>query len=431
MNKDYPNPFDEIRRWLTTTNQQLKDQEYKSIIINLLLSLLFIVCTIVIILVDLFSAVIQYSKGLYYLISAVILKHSEKTKTMKNSFAWDTIFYCCLFTVMLSVSLFFGTRFLHQKAKESNQMVIKYKDPNYDDVFSYYETPELKSYCPFFMDSLVNHEINSIGDETFHNIFLAIYNNKRDFDLNSISEYLSFPLDQYDHLTFKNVSDYLCFLHSIGYKDDVSQGEKLLLQKEYCLLKGMMKVYKNVAIKEFSLGRFYSSNEFVNRFFDIYKNNPEFPASGVNNDMHILKLLLEYKDDLWKNRGFAEYALECVESESYSSIPFFSCDNNYLELINEYFDGVYLLENKYYIGAQEKFCVLYSKSPESSLLAQYCMYMAIRCAYWNYDSSLWCSVQRKIEQAETNFRDVYDKYSPLITLPYFLSDIRMYWELVD
>ena len=310
-------------------------------------------------------------------------------------------------------------------------MVIKHKDSNYDDVFSYYETPELKSYCPFFMNSLVDDEIHSIVDESFHNVFLAIYNNKRDIDVNSISEYLNFPLNQYNHLTFKNISDYLCFLHSIGYKDDVSQGEKVLLSKEYSLLKGMMKVYKKNAINDFALGRYYSSNEYINSFFDIYKHNPSFTASGVNNDMHILKLLLEYKDDLWKNREFAEYALECVERESYSSMPFFSCDNNYLELINEYFDGVYLLDNKCYIDAQEKFCVLCSKSPESSLLAQYCAYMVIRCAYWNYDSLLECRVQQIIGKAKKDFRDVDDKYSTLITLPYFLSDIAIYRELVD
>lgn len=145
MNKDYSNPFDEIRRWLKTANQQIMDHEYNSIIINLLLCLLVIVCTIVIVLGDIFFAVMRLFKALYY----VVLKLSEKAKTMKKGFAWDTVIYCCLFTVALTALMYFGMRFIHQKAKETNQMVIKYKDTNYEDVFSYYETPNLKEYCPY------------------------------------------------------------------------------------------------------------------------------------------------------------------------------------------------------------------------------------------------------------------------------------------
>ena len=60
------------------------------------------------------------------------------------------------------------------------------------------------------------------------------------------------------------------------------------------------------------------------------------------------------------------------------------------------------------------------------MLAQYCMHMAIRSAYWNYDTAMHCEDKLIREKAYAVFCDVFDKYSSLITLPYFLSDIIEY-----
>lgn len=414
MNMKNPKEYDELLRWLTDKTKQLKNHEYNSVIITILTVLAIIVCSLLTVLFAIFIFVIGLAKSAWQKLSVVF---SSDISKKNNNHTCGIAINTCLFIVALSLLLYYGVRGIHQRAKFTNQQVSKYRDVTRNSAFSFYNIPRLEDYCNYLTDDLV--------DENFKNIFNAMFNNRRNSDIYDISQRLSFPPEKCNKLYFKKISDYFIFLHSVGFNEDAYQGEMLLLQKGDSLLECVLNKYTKAAIDEFSLGRFYSSNEYVDRFFNIYKNKTTFPLSGENNSIHILRLLLEYRQVLWTNREFAELALECVEDDDYSRRLGFYGDNQDLKLINGYFEGVNLFQRSCFLDAQEKFSQLFDETQDSSLIAQYCMHMAIRSACWNYYTN-WTNGKQKEEAAYNNFCEVYNRFASSITLPYFVSDVIEY-----
>jgi tetratricopeptide (TPR) repeat protein len=190
-------------------------------------------------------------------------------------------------------------------------------------------------------------------------------------------------------------------------------------------------MYRIGAVEDYKNGDYFSAAEMTQHYFNLYGvfNNFATESKDVNNIMHIMKLLLQHRWTLSTNRDFAINALKLIAvfEDNYSENVDFSFweeeyDNEIIKELYEYFKGIILFHDENYEEAIERFETCY-KTCSDKLLQEYCSLMVIRTAFWNFD-------KERTQENLKLFKKLYSSYSPTISLPYFLPDLKKYENVV-
>jgi hypothetical protein len=319
-----------------------------------------------------------------------------------------------LVSILAALLLWGGVKLLRNNAKKTNRSIIEYKDlPEHQGVFSNDGSP------------IYNNTVSyTFLDNIFEKIFYAINNDRSNRDVTEMSNYIDIPKDYVQNLNYNKMSDYLLYLYSHNYVNDVRLGEEVLINKDSkSEIDNLLREYRNGAIDDFKNGNYYSASAKVNEYFSLYEKRSSFPIAGVDNKIHMLNILLEYKWALTTHRKFAEAAISCIEKDRYRSLANLCGGDKDLENVSRYFEGVAALDEDRYSVAQAVFCDIIERTTNKTL-KQYCMLMAIRCAFWHYDT------QSTLENYNS-FKSLCKKYESQITLPFFDPDIERYKEAVE
>lgn len=403
--------MDDIKHFLKKLLQEIIEDKDFPLTRSIVLGAFIIVCIVIIIIGNVISLLCRNGKNLWHVLKPILLK-------INSSISAGTFLKWGVFTIAFSFFLFNIIHFLHEKAQALNQYYIGFKYNNQNSSISLYNKPDIDEY--------LSDVPTDFYTENFINVFNAIYSNNTSLRVSNITNYLNIPALYNNKLNFSSVADYLFFLRSIGLQDFVSQAEDYLINTEDMSVDTILKLYKHYALGEFEMERYDFSEKYCKSFYRVYNQLHEFPLNGKNNDIHIINLMLEFHWEILINAKFVGHVLSCVTYDNYLNLSNFSEINkgncNQLMLC-KYFDGIQAFELGEFTNALNEFRSIIDMSPEPSLLTQYCMHMAIRSAWWNYN-------KYSTKNSYNIFWNVCNEYDTLIKLPYFSQDIYSYKESV-
>lgn len=316
--------------------------------------------------------------------------------------------------ILIACTFFFSVRILHNYAKERN-VTLRNSRHIYD-------------FTSYAIDQ--NMPEDNLLRGAFYAIKEAVKNDYTNRDVVRLRKQLNVDEDFAKGLHFSSPDDFMLFLYSIK---DIDKGVQPYINEADSIgvFDNMLYYYQEAALNDYMNGNFYNSSAEMKHYFNIYENQGDYPLAGVNNKMHLLKLLLQRQWELTTNRKFAEVTLSCINSVEYSEPYRFSeygklkSINNekpFLQNISIYFEGLSLFYNKKHMSALQQFESCYERTTDTTL-KQYCALMSIRTAFWNYD-------KLRNNQALTLYKKMYKKYSPVVTLHYFKPDLQRYQSVV-
>lgn len=333
---------------------------------------------------------------------------SDSTSLLNKNIA-KTILIGLLISCIIVVSI----RILHNSARNTNVLL---RNNRWTDCFMTYSIENVKPE-DFILES------------AFDAINTAMQKDYMASEVVRLRKQLYIDDDFAKEFRFTSSDDFIKYLYSIkeidkGVKPFINEADDLAVNKT------MLDYYQQVALNEFENGNYYNASAAVEHFFNIYSHQKVFPHDGVNNKMHLMKLLLQQKWILTTNREFANAVFM---SFGYYDCQFGDLDNLYfycdwdedqpfLKSVANYFDGLLQFHDKNYISALGIFESCFENTTDS-LLRQYCSLMAIRSVFWNYDTL-------REDQALNLYRETYEKYAPYVTLDYFISDLKRYQSVV-
>ena len=317
--------------------------------------------------------------------------------------------------LLIACTVFFSVRLLHKFAKKRNASLI-----------------ENRHSCVFMTDAIYESMPEDyVLKSAFYAIKDAIERDYTDRDVVRLRKQLNIDDDFAKGIHFSSPADFIMYLYSLkgidgGVKPYINEADSLVSSKI------MLDFYQDAALRDYEKGDYYNASAEVAHYFRIYSQLGDFPLMGVNNKMHILRLLLQRQWDLTTNREFAKEAYSCFR-ESYCDYDNSNFDgygklrnnsNNIPFLINisSYFEGLSQFHNQNHMSALHQFETCYENTTDT-ILQQYCALMSIRTAFWNYD---------RLRNAESLnlYRKIYKKYSPTVTYYYFKPDLERYQSVV-
>lgn len=364
-----------------------------------LYSIIFVV-RISVLLIKLFISLLVNLKKLHNLDKTYIFnRHIAQTLT---------------YGILIACMCFFSVRILHNYSKERN---VTLRDSRHMYDFTSYAIDQ-------------NMPEDYLLREALYAIKKAAENDYTNRDVVRLRKQLNIDEDFAKGLHFSSPDDFMLYLYSIK---DIDKGVQPYINEADSIgvFDNMLYYYQRAALDDYAKGNYYNSSAKIKHYFNIYENQGDYPLAGVNNKMHLLKLLLQRQWELTTNRKFAEVTLSCINSVDYSEpyrfseygkLKSISNDKPFLENISTYFEGLSLFYNKKHMSALQQFESCYERTTDTTL-KQYCALMSIRTAFWNYD-------KLRNNQALTLYRKIYKKYSPAVTLHYFKPDLERYQSVV-
>lgn len=399
----YSNLYQNFNQWIISIIKRLAENEYNSLIISVVMGSLSVIGIVFIVSVDCILFLVNITRE--------IAKHTaleEKIYSFKIKAKQEppTLVFKVLFSsIAAALILISGIKILRNRARNTNQKIIEYRGLTSGHTSSFSHNKSF-SFNDLFDDSFI--------DDTFWNIYNAMNNGE-------VSEMLIFktvPVEYTQKLHYENMSEFLQYLYAHNFLNEVEIGENAL---ETADVQSLLSEYLKGAIDDFKKGDYYASYGKIQRYFTLYLRLPSYPITGENNKAHILNLLLEYPWELTTHRRFATAAISCVEHEKYINLEYLTDGDSSLISLCRYFDGISAIKDYRYLFAQTVFCDLADDSSLQDVFKQHCMLMAIRSAFWNYESE-------RTPQANESFYMLCEKYEPYITLPYFIPNIIYYKE---
>lgn len=330
----------------------------------------------------------------------------DKTVTQNKS-----IIKTVVLGVLIICTFLFSIRILHESAKKTNVSLRDSRE------FFDFETDAIEDAMPY--DFVLASAFKAIKE--------SMENEYSDRDVVRLRKQLYIDDDFAKGLHFSSPDDFVVFLYSlkdidkrvyafISEADSIGNYDKLL------------KFYREAALNDYEKGNYHNAYEEVNHFFNIYTRQKDFPFTGVNNKMHLLKLLLQHKGELFENREFAKEAYMCFANsdwdnksnnfDGYSNLLNISKENSFMKDVSSYYEGLSNFHDEDYAAALQIFESCFEKTSDSTL-KQYCALMAIRTAFWGFSDSM-------APIALNDYETVFDKYASVITYPYFKSDLNKY-----
>lgn len=337
-------------------------------------------------------------------------KSPKKTTAINSSILMTGVFGVLLVTIIL-----ISPRILHNSAKKRN---VQLK-----------ENRELYYFEPYAMLNILPSD-NTLAT-AFGAISGALDNDYSNREVVRLRKQLNIDDDFAKGLHFSSTNNFVQYLYSIK---EIDQEVKPYINEadSICDNNNMSNFFYIAALDDFEKGYYYNSSVEMKHYFNIYGHQDYYPLAGVNNKMHLLRLLLQHQWELTTNRKFAEVSLSCINSldsysesyrfNDYGQLKKFSNGIPFFENISTYFEGLYLFYQKNHISALQKFESCY-ESTTDTILKQYCALMSIRTAFWNYD-------ELRNGQALNLYRKIYKQYSPKVTLQYFKPDLQRYQSVV-
>lgn len=297
---------------------------------------------------------------------------------------------------------------LYYNAKSLNQSYIS-KKPNI-----YCGFDEINS-CDLGLCDI--YDINAVT-------LTAIYNalDKKHASNNVILCRESLPMvkEYINGMNFTYVSDVVFYLYSKGIRNELEKVE-LSIVPDSDDDDTFIRRVKQMALEQFGIGDYYASSEYVDMFFQHYCHRNQFDVVSRNNEMHLLKLLLQpqYRWVLTTNRELAKQFYSIILDIKYDNeikeVDF--ADNDELKDLVSYFKGIVLFNKYDFLGSLEIFSDCYNNTSDN-MIKQYCALMSIRCAWWSHKKN------KNIDM----FDEILNRYSPEIIFPYFSSDLMYYEE---
>lgn len=268
---------------------------------------------------------------------------------------------------------------------------------------------------------------NTILQATFYNIAEAIQNYHAGKEVLRIKRQLEIDSSIDQDLRFMDTDKFVLFLYTLRNQDD-EMSEVVNETDNMQRMEDAETYYCMEAKESFLDGNYYQAAALTAHYFNHYTKQDEFNFSGVNNQMHILRLLSCYWWELTTHRAFAKQfdAFMNGEDESIRSLVHLDalCNTNQSLLeLSAYFKALAVYDKDENIEAIKQFeqC---SQNTNNDLLKQYCALMCVRAAFWQYD-------QYRDRRNYSFFYKTLQTNAPLVELAYFKSDIKKYAELVE
>ena len=331
---------------------------------------------------------------------------TQNNRTVQNK----NIAQIVLSGLIIACVIIFPIRFLRDSAKKRNLFLTENR-------YSYH----------FEFQTFENNMPNDIIlKKAFYAIREAMRKDYSARNVVQLREKLGIDEDFAKGLHFVSPDDFIVYLYSVK---EIDEGVKQYINEadSICEYNNLLTYYQEAALMDYMKGNYYNASAEIQHYFNIYNLHGDFPLTKVNNKMHLLRLLLQYRWELSTNREFAEKAFSCFNNESfdfrnYEYLKNISKGQPFLLNVSAYFEGLSKFHDNNYISAIQVFDTCY-ESTSDTLLKQYCALMSIRAAFWNYD-------KQRNTQALNFYKRIYDKYSPSVTCPCFSPDLQRYQSVV-
>lgn len=268
---------------------------------------------------------------------------------------------------------------------------------------------------------------NTILQETFYTISEAMQNYHAGKEVLRIKRQLEIDSSIDQNLRFRDADEFVLFLYTLRNQD--SEMREVVNETDNMQRMEEAETYYRIEAKDSYLdGNYYQAAALAAHYFNQYIKQDEFDFSGVNNQMHILRLLSCYRWELTTHRAFAKQfnAFMNGEEESIRSLVHLDslCDNNQSLLeLSAYLKALATYNQEENIEAIKQFEQCANKT-NNDLLKQYCAFMCVRAAFWQYD-------KYRNNSNYSFFYKTMQTNAPLVELAYFKSDINKYAELVE
>ena len=227
-------------------------------------------------------------------------------------------------------------------------------------------------------------------------------------------------------LNFESADDLVLVLYTIRNQDE---DMKQLVNEtdEWRGLEEVEKEYQGAAVRSYLDGNYFLAYSLTQHYFNRYVQRDRFDKEGYNNPMHILRLLTNYRWELTTNRTFARQFDAYVSGHmrddirkltSWAHLEDYTNGVDKLQPLCMYFKALTL----YHLDLFEESVQLFRQCAAASddeLLRQYCAFMCVRAAFWQYDG-------HRTAQNYNAFLSAVNKNKGQITLPYFQSDLTEY-----
>ena len=265
---------------------------------------------------------------------------------------------------------------------------------------------------------------NTILQETFYTISEAMQNYHAGKEVLRIKRQLEIDSSIDQNLRFRDADEFVLFLYTLRNQDS----EMREVVNETDNMQRMEEAETYYRIEAYLDGNYYQAAALAAHYFNQYIKQDEFDFSGVNNQMHILRLLSCYRWELTTHRAFAKQfnAFMNGEEESIRSLVHLDSlyDNNQSLLeLSAYLKALATYNQEENIEAIKQFEQCANKT-NNDLLKQYCAFMCVRAAFWQYD-------KYRNNSNYSFFYKTMQTNAPLVELAYFKSDINKYVELVE
>lgn len=410
MDSKFVNIFKNIGIWLQNRNLSWllpkKEESSKESCISILQIIFLIPLLFVLLLIRLIVLIINLIKT----------TTNGKISTQGRTYIPFTHIKIALYSIFIALLVFIELGMLYKKAKQNNVNLIEIR--NYSFV-----TPPIYDCLPE----------NNYLQTVYKAIYLACEQEYSSQAVVKLRKDLFIDDDFAKDLHFIEPTDFVAYLYSLkGIDKDVTTYLKEV--EKHDEINGLVELFRTGALEDYVNGDYYSAAEMTEHYFNLYNNYHHYAieAQDVDNEMHILRLLLQHRWALSTNRSFSSQVIsdmeiigDSINTNKKEELSFLSEEkytNVNVKEICKYFAGVSAFHLKNYKEAIGIFEECFNNTTDN-LLKQYCALMIIRTAFWNYDKT------RTLSNLSL-YNKLFSEFSSSVSLPYFLPDLQRYEEIV-